>query len=168
MFPGRLSVQGRSFPRTGEVVSPYWGERTLVLGGESAPWVSKIRSVGLKNPLHGSQNSAPWVSKIPLLGLKIPLHGSQKSPASGKPRAVYGSSFLLDVFTLSFIGFLLCLSSIFVPMNLCAAYYSIFCGFRVTSEGLRHKLFFRCGGFRGGFFDIIHYILRGVDRGAGS
>ena len=85
---------------------------------------------------HGSQKSAPWVSKIRSTGLKILLHGSQKSPAPGKPRAVYGPGFLLDAFTLSFIGFLLCLSSLFVPMNLCAAYYSIFCGFRVASEGL--------------------------------
>ena len=147
---GVLLRAGKSNPACRENEQPYWAA----------------------NPLHGSQKSAPWVSKIRSTGLKILLHGSQKSPASGNPRAVYDPGSLLDAFTLSLIGFLLCLSSLFVPMNLCAAYYSIFCGSRVASEGLRRKLFFPPRQFprqiSRGFFDIIRDILRGVDRCARS
>ena len=96
-----MSVPGRSFPRTGEVKPSYWGSRTPVLGRTNSPtgrrirstglkiplhgsqkspwWVSQFRSTGLKNPLHGSQKSAPWVSKFCSMGLKILLHGSQNS-----------------------------------------------------------------------------------------
>ena len=112
---GRFLVLGRANPRTGENEPPYWAANPLHGSQKSPCWVSKIRSMGLTIPLHGSQKSPCWVSKIRSTGLKILLHGSQKSPAPGKPRAVYDPSSLLDAFTLSFIGFLLCLSSLFVP-----------------------------------------------------
>ena len=67
---GKLSLKvvyvvSKPFVRTGEVVSPYWGERTPVLGRSNPRTGRRIRSMGLTIPLHGSQNSAPWVSKIP-------------------------------------------------------------------------------------------------------
>ena len=147
---------GRSNPACRENEQPYWAANPLHGSQNSAPWVSKFCSMGLKNPLRGSQKSAPRVSKFCSTGLKNP-------PEAGKPRARPGpgdepahpTRHRQNGFSIN-------------QMNLCAAYYSIFCGFRVTSEGLRRKLFFLRGGFRGGFFDIIYYILRGGRRGAGS
>ena len=147
---------GKRKPPCGEVKTPVgglqnlrWGTSKPPLGEVNSPTGRRIRSTGLTIQLHWSQKSAPRVPQFRSLGLKNPLRlGSRElsttwAPCSTPLRCLsLASSFACLPYSSPLTS---------VPRSIP---YSAGLGLRVKDCDT-NSFFFLCGGFRGGFYDII-------------